>query len=329
MDSAHIVKREKFHSINRPVPSAIERSILKLSIGGKLKKSLTLAVIIMSTLVWGTPHQQVTVSILPMQSMVQELAGPQVTVHVMIPPGASPEQFEPSPSQIKSLSQSLIFFSVGADLEKSWLPRIRKQMKGLRIVDVGTPFAQRSFLPSEKEKHHDRHHGHHHSGHKDPHLWTDPIMLIKMSEMVAVELKKFFPNDSAAIESRLEQFREKMNNVDQQISQLLKDHRGEVLLVFHPAWGYFADRYGLHQMAIEQAGRSPGPRMLAATIAKAKEVGAKAIFVQAQMNQSVAQAIAQELKIPVIEIDPLAYAPERSLLEAAQKIAQHLDKRSP
>lgn len=271
------------------------------------------------------PPPTVTVSILPMQQMVQELAGPGVTVSVLIPPGASPEQFEPSPSQIRHLSRSAVYFSVGADLEKSWMPRIRKQMPTLRVVDLGTPLADRQFTELERHSHTD----HSHADHRfDPHLWTSPVKLIGMAEGAAAELRKLFPEQDEEIARRLASYTARLEALDRKIAAVLEPVAGEVLLVFHPAWGYFADRYRLKQSAIEQSGRAPGPQMLAKTIRESKKEKVTAIFVQTQMNQSVARAIAQELKIPVVTIDPLSATPETTLLSAAETIASHLTRSS-
>lgn len=288
-----------------------------------------------SALLIAAEAPKITVSILPLQSMVQELVGSAAIVSVLIPPGASPEQFEPSPSQIRNLSRSLCHFSVGANLERVWMPRIQKQMPRLKVVDLGSPLATRLFSSSEEHSHHSSEKTHHHAKEKkehysheaDPHVWTDPLLLIRMAESAAEELKILFPGEAAAIDQRLIDYRERFQKLNWKIASILAPMRGRVLLVFHPAWGYFADRYGLKQVAIEQSGRAPGPRMLSATIDLARKEGATAIFVQAQMNQSVAQAIASELNIPVVEIDPLSANPEQSLLLAAEKISRHLPKR--
>ncbi len=78
-------------------------------------------------------------------------------------------------------------------------------------------------------------------------------------------------------------------------------------MVFHPAWGYFADEFGLKQLPIEIGGREPGPRELGRIIDYAREKGIGAIFVQEQFSRRAAEKISDEIDGQVIQIDPLAF----------------------
>ena len=77
-------------------------------------------------------------------------------------------------------------------------------------------------------------------------------------------------------------------------------------MVFHPAWSYFAQTYGLNQISIEQKGKEPGPRSLMKIIEKGKNLKIKVIFVQKQFGLSIAQKVAKMLGATVQELDPLA-----------------------
>jgi zinc transport system substrate-binding protein len=77
-------------------------------------------------------------------------------------------------------------------------------------------------------------------------------------------------------------------------------------LVFHPAWGYFADAYGLEQIPIERAGKEPGPRRLTALIEQAKAAGTRAIFVQPEFDRRTAQQVARSIGGRVEVATPLA-----------------------
>jgi zinc transport system substrate-binding protein len=77
-------------------------------------------------------------------------------------------------------------------------------------------------------------------------------------------------------------------------------------MIYHPAWGYFAQDYGLQQIAIEVEGREPGPQTLARIITEAREAGIRVIFVQAQFSTAAAESVARAIGGQVIPIDPLA-----------------------
>jgi zinc transport system substrate-binding protein len=77
-------------------------------------------------------------------------------------------------------------------------------------------------------------------------------------------------------------------------------------MVFHPAWGYFADTYGLTQVPIEREGKEPGARALAALIDQAKREKTQVVFVQPQFDKRSAVQVAQAIGGAVVAVDPLA-----------------------
>ncbi|MCK5723282.1 MAG: zinc ABC transporter substrate-binding protein, partial [Gammaproteobacteria bacterium] len=77
-------------------------------------------------------------------------------------------------------------------------------------------------------------------------------------------------------------------------------------MVFHPSWGYFADTYGLKQVAVEIEGKNPKPSQLKELIEHAKEQGIKIIFVQPQFSSKSAKLVAREIGGRVAVADPLA-----------------------
>ena len=81
---------------------------------------------------------------------------------------------------------------------------------------------------------------------------------------------------------------------------------GTVFMVFHPAWGYFAQAYGLEQVAVEMEGKEPGPVDLRELIRHAREEGIKVIFVQPEFSTKSAEAIAKAVEGEVVFANPLA-----------------------
>ena len=92
------------------------------------------------------------------------------------------------------------------------------------------------------------------------------------------------------------------------------------MIVFHPAYGHFANEYGLSQVAIERGGVPPGSRQLALLIERAREKGVKAIFTQPQFSSTTAEAIAETIGADVIQLDPLARDYVENLWDIAIKI---------
>jgi len=98
-----------------------------------------------------------------------------------------------------------------------------------------------------------------------------------------------------------------INAVDADVAKDLASVPERTFMVYHPAWGYFADAYGLHQMAIEMGGNEPSPQDMHKIIDAARAHDIKVIFVQSQFSQRSAQAIAEDLGGKVRPLDPLAY----------------------
>jgi zinc transport system substrate-binding protein len=113
-----------------------------------------------------------------------------------------------------------------------------------------------------------------------------------------------------------------LEELDREISRVLAPYRGRKIFVFHPAYGYFADAYGLVQVAIEEGGRAPGPRHLAEVIERAKGDGARVIFVQPQVSTTQAKTVAGAVGAEVIELDPLARDYIENLRRMAREIAE-------
>jgi zinc transport system substrate-binding protein len=90
-------------------------------------------------------------------------------------------------------------------------------------------------------------------------------------------------------------------------------------MVFHPAWGYFADAYGLIQVPIEIEGKDPKPAQLKELIQHARENGIKVVFVQPQFSTNSAELIAQEIDGQVAFADPLAEDWMANLRQVADK----------
>ena len=128
------------------------------------------------------------------------------------------------------------------------------------------------------------------------------------------------------IEVNYELFVKDLDELDHHLKTLLKDLKGENLLVFHPSFGYFTDAYGLKQVAIETIGKSPKGKSLSNIIKLAKKQKTRVIFAQPQFDRNTAQKIASAINGVVVFIDPLAYDYMANMVNIAQSISGVLKK---
>lgn len=283
----------------------------------------------------------VTVSLIPQKYFVEQIAGDTLDVNIMVGKGASPATYEPKPKQMSDLSKSDIYFSIGVPFEKAWLKKFASANPKLTIVKTdekieklamaahhhhGEEHAEHEEKHEEHAKHeeHEAHHHHHHGGTPDPHVWLDPRLVKIQANTIADALIKKYPKNKALYKKNLKDFQKRLTALNKEFETLLKDKKGKKFLVYHPAWGYFAHRYGLIQEAIEIEGKEPKPKALQEIINEAKEDGVHVIFVQPQFSQKAAKVIASQIDGKVVAIDPLATDWEAGLKQSAKVLANWL-----
>ena len=148
-------------------------------------------------------------------------------------------------------------------------------------------------------------HGDHHEG-TDPHTWLSPLLAKRQAAVIRDALMAERPGEKALFQAGYERLAADLDALHERIAKVLKPLKGRDLYVFHPAYGYFADAYGLNQVAIEMAGKSPDARTISRFIQRAKESGVRVVFVQPQFSARSAETIAGAIGGAVISLDPLA-----------------------
>jgi len=232
---------------------------------------------------------RVFVSILPIKYFVERVGGDNVDVSVMVRPGQSPVTYAPTPRQMVRLSKAKIYYRTGVPFEDAWMKRIQRMNPSMQVIDLRKGITLRRFPIGT-----------------DPHIWTNPLLVMRMSETIRDSLIKVDAKNKRIYEKNYLVFVNDLKKLDNYIRFKLKNLSSRTILVFHPAWGYFADAYGLQQMAIEQEGKEAGPRDLENIAKVALQKHIKAIFVQPQFNKTQAQAIANLIHAKIVIIDPLA-----------------------
>ena len=276
----------------------------------------------------------VTVSILPQAYFVERMAGDSVRVNVMVSPGDEPHTYEPSPEQMRLLSQSQIFFSIGVEYEQSWLPRFQDAHPDLRIVDSARGIER--IATNSGDHHHgespddepdagDQHGEEEAAANPDPHVWLS----VKNGQIIAANileaLKSLTPEEEGKLQANYEDLIAEMESLDQNIIETLSDLPQDGFLVFHPAWGYFADQYGLEQIPVQIGGQDPSPSELRALVDLARSEDIRVIFVQPAFNAASAEALAGEINAEIVAVDPLARDWLENLRSAADAFAAALE----
>ncbi len=241
----------------------------------------------------------VFVSVVPLQTFVERIGGAEVRVQSMVRPGQSPHTYEPTPRQVAELSAADLYVRIGVPFEDAWLPRIRAANPGLRITDSRQGIALRSRDAGRED------HDHQDEG-WDSHVWTSPALVKLMGAHIRDALSGLRPTQAALFADNYTGFAADLDALDAEIRGRLAHLKDRRFLVFHPAWGYFADAYGLTQVPIEYQGKEPGARALTAVINQARAAGIRVVLVQPQFSPRAAEQVAAALGGRVEAVDPLS-----------------------
>lgn len=259
--------------------------------------------------------QKVFVSIPPQAFLVEWLAGDLVQVDVLLPPGASPATYEPTPKQMAALDNAQLYLQIGSPFEGPILEKVAELMPELHIVDC------RAGVELEPMGGGGHDHG---AGLLDPHIWLDPQRMKIIASTTAEALEALLPDEAQGIEERLAVLHRAIDDTDARIAAVLAPFASRTLLVFHPAYGYFTRRYGLNQMAVEVDGRAPSARRLATVVDELRHQPVPALFVQPQFSRSAAERVANALDCELVELNPLAGDYLANLEIMADRIAEGL-----
>jgi ABC-type Zn uptake system ZnuABC Zn-binding protein ZnuA len=167
-------------------------------------------------------------------------------------------------------------------------------------------------------------HHHHHGDGKDPHTWVSPSSVKIMAKNILNALINEDSKNKDYYTNNYNNFIKEIDTTDIKIKKILSSiPTNSKFMVFHPSWGYFAQDYGLIQLAIEVNGKEPKPKMLKKIINKAKTEEVKAIFAQEEFSDKSARTIANSLGIKVIKETPLAKNWSENLIKMANAIANN------
>ena len=274
---------------------------------------------------------QVVVSIQPYQDIVERVAGDRAAVSTILPPGASPHSFDPTPSQAARIARAdLVIMNGGLDL---WLVRlVEATAPGTPVLTVMDAI---DFSPLEGHEHaHDQDDAEHdadehedHAEHEEhahsplgvnSHIWLDPVLMLQAVDAIAAALTDLDPAGADAYATNASTVRHELVELDAQLRELLAPVAGAPFVPFHDAWVYFAERYGLNIVVTLEPfpGREPSPRYVAEAVRDVISSGARAIFAERQLGSRSADVVAQSAGVAVAVLDPLGGEPGPVTYEA-------------
>ena len=232
------------------------------------------------------------VSIAPLKPIVEGIVGDDFTVSVIVPQGAAPETFEPTPKQLSEIENAKFIFSVGLlDFEKSLVQRISKSGQIVELYK-GVELMQGTCS-----------HGHKHG--VDPHIWCSPKSLGTMADNAYKAISADMP-DSLHYAENYNKLCVKVLELEEEIAEIFHSGKQSAFIIYHPALTYLSRDYDLKQIAIEEHGKEPSVRRIGEIIEYARKEGIKRVLYQSELPASSVEVICKDSGAQAVEINPLA-----------------------
>ena len=246
----------------------------------------------------------VTASILPLTDFARQVGGDRVQVETLVQPGTSPHTYEPTPAQLKSVSQARVLVLNGVGLEY-WSDKVIAAANNPNLIVVRTAEGL-NILAGDKDE----------PG-GNPHVWLSPVNAMHQVEMIRDALIRADPAGADTYRANADRYIGELRALDQEIRESVATFSSRKFIAFHAAWAYLARDYGLEQAAVieHSPGQEPSPAEIVEIAKTARAIGAKAIFAEPQFSPKAAQVVAEESGAEVLFLNPLGQPPDYCYLD--------------
>ncbi len=240
----------------------------------------------------GTAAPDILTTSTILADITHNVVGQRYSVGSLVPVGADPHSYQPTPQDAARISKSRVLITNGAGYER-FLETLLVNADGRRtLIEASTGLRLRSDPLGGPGV--------------DPHLWLDPENVIIYVENIRDGLLKFDPDGAEVYQSNAAAYIKQLQDLDAwingQVAQIPPERR--LLVTNHETLGYFAERYGFRVVGtvIESfsSDASPSAQQMAALVDQIKMFGAPAIFLDAPDNPGLAEQIARETGVKVV-----------------------------
>ena len=250
-----------------------------------MNKLLIIIILIfcLSIAVSGEENLRIATSIFPIYDITKNIATDKSDIIFVVPIGANPHTFEPTPSTIKQLRNIDVFIGVHPEFD-GWIEKFLSKKTSI------------SYLAEfEQDKP------------KNPHIWLTVRGAMGLSEKIAKILSKFDSQNTQIYEDNLNVYQEKLLELDRQIADMFEGIENKKFIQWHPAWDYFAEDYGLEVVATIQKGHGdePSVKEFMNITRKAKQENTKVIIVGLNVKSKSIETLIKEINGKEVRLDSI------------------------
>ncbi len=237
----------------------------------------------------------VVVSLGPEVEWVNAVGGDKVSVTLMVPSGADPHTYEPLPNQLVQVSKAKMYAEIGSSIEfeNNYMDKIKEANPSMLVVNTSQGI---NLIPNTAENE---------ATTMDPHVWVDPKNAKIMVNNIYQGLMEVDPADKEYFKKNRDQYLDQLDQLDKNTTEQLKGKQNTTILIFHPAFGYYAKDYNLTQIGAMVNDEEPSPRRLAMMINIAKQDNITTLYTEPQYDPKFMQTVASQIGGHVITVSDL------------------------
>ncbi|GAB6054087.1 zinc ABC transporter substrate-binding protein [Magnetospira thiophila] len=259
---------------------------------------------------------RVVVTLKPLQGLVASVMEGVGTPHVLIAGGASPHSYSLKPSDAEVLARADVLFWIGPHMERFLEKPLRSLADGAQVVALAEtpgltllPFTEAAAEgEDEHESEHVHEHAHDHApGTMDMHVWLDPLNADVMGQRIAATLAEADPAHAETYRQNATALSGRLAALRTAIDSQLQEVRGRPFIVYHNAYRYFQNRFGLKAAgAIAMSSHAlPGARHVAEIQDKIRALGAVCVFSEPQFEPKLVHRLLSGTSARAGVLDPL------------------------
>ncbi|MGB9980559.1 metal ABC transporter solute-binding protein, Zn/Mn family [Methanobacterium sp.] len=250
----------------------------------------------------------VAVSVGPEVEFVKAVGGDKVNIILMVPSGSDPHAYEPLSGQLTHVSNAEMYAEVGTpvEFEINYMAKIKSINPTMLIVNCSKGV---KLISNTAENESDE---------VDPHIWTDPKNAEIMVENIYQGLIQVDPANKDYFRKNRDQYLKKLDELDKNTTKLLKGKNSHIIMVYHPAFGYYAKRYNLTMVAAMINDEEPSPQRIAMMVDTARKNNINVVFTEPQYDQKCMQSVASQIGGRVVFINDL----DENYLQNMENIAK-------
>ena len=237
---------------------------------------------------------KVAASIFPVTSIVKEIGDDRVALTTIVQPGSDPHEFEVTPATARAIDEADVVFYIAPSFD-GWAIGSEKTGKASQSFEFAKIFGD-SLIRTGRDV--------------NPHFWLDPLFAKAMGRAVAGELGRIDPAGKAFFSARADTFSSRIDSLNARAKQQIRESGLKDYVGFHPAWTYFARRYGLNERGVLELTpeQEPSAKRIAGVLQTMKQYNIKFIFAEEFSNPVMARVMATDSNAKVLILDDLGGA---------------------